>query len=109
MARPRPPGFPERFVASSNATGRSASQPVGCEPIAAQTFASRADTRLPASANAARGIQVYDITGKKIGTCPVTNNMATVNTSTYNSGLYFYQLFDKDGIQMNVGKFSVVK
>ncbi|HXB10693.1 MAG TPA: T9SS type A sorting domain-containing protein [Bacteroidia bacterium] len=70
---------------------------------------SEVNFRVTASADAARGIQVYDITGKKIGTCPVTNNMATVNTSTYNSGLYFYQLFDKDGIQMNVGKFSVVK
>ncbi len=70
---------------------------------------SEVNFRVSASANAARGIQVYDITGKKIDTYPVTNNKATINTSTYNSGLYFYQLFDKDGVQMKVGKFSVVK
>jgi hypothetical protein len=54
-------------------------------------------------------IVVYDITGKMVGTYAVANNMATINTSTYNSGLYFYQLHDKNGVQMNVGKFSVVK
>jgi hypothetical protein len=54
-------------------------------------------------------IQVYDITGKMVNSYPVANNHATINTSTYNSGLYFYQLYDKDGQQLSVGKFSVVK
>lgn len=54
-------------------------------------------------------IAVYDITGKKINTYPVKNNLASINTGTYNSGLYFYQLYDKSGNQMKIGKFSIEK
>jgi hypothetical protein len=65
-----------------------------------------------ASANgsvAGYSIEVYDITGKKVNAYRVTNSLTTVNTDAYSSGLYFYQLFDQSGAQLNVGKFSVVK
>ncbi len=55
------------------------------------------------------GIEVYDITGKKVNTYKVSNNHTTINTDAYNAGLYFYQLFDQNGTQLKVGKFSVVK
>jgi len=55
------------------------------------------------------GIKVYDLTGKQIDTYPVVNKLTTINTATYNSGLYFYELYDKNGAQLKVGKFSVVK
>lgn len=54
-------------------------------------------------------VEVYDITGKKISTYGVTNNMASVNTSNYNPGLYLYQVYDKTGTMLKVGKFSVVR
>ncbi|HXB11414.1 MAG TPA: T9SS type A sorting domain-containing protein [Bacteroidia bacterium] len=54
-------------------------------------------------------IEVYDITGKKVNTYKVTNNLTTINTDAYSSGLYFYQLYDQSGAQLKVGKFSVVK
>jgi len=57
----------------------------------------------------AYGIEVYDITGKKISTNAVKDNMASINTSTYASGLYIYQVYDKSGALMNVGKFSIDK
>lgn len=57
----------------------------------------------------AHAIEVYDITGKKVNAYTVKDNMASVNTSTYSSGLYIYQVYDKSGAIMKVGKFSVDK
>jgi hypothetical protein len=57
----------------------------------------------------AANVEVYDITGRTIGTYPVRNNFLTINTQSFNSGLYIYKLLDASGNQLNVGKFSVVK
>lgn len=54
-------------------------------------------------------VEVYDITGRAIGTYSMKNNFLTINTQSYNSGLYLYKLLDNTGTQLNVGKFSVVK
>ncbi len=59
--------------------------------------------------NNAATIAVYDITGKKIGSTPIHNSLTTINTEAYNSGLYFYQLYDNAGSLIKSGKFSVVK
>ena len=65
---------------------------------------------LPASGSVAGyGIEIFDLTGKKVNTYRVNNNLTTINTDAYNSGLYFYQLYDQSGAQVKVGKFSVVK
>ena len=53
--------------------------------------------------------EIFDITGKTVGTFSVRNNDLTINTQQYSSGLYFYRLYDNNGTQMNAGKFSVVK
>jgi len=57
----------------------------------------------------AYGVEVFDITGKKINTYSVKNSAAAINTETYCPGLYIYQLYDKDGTLIKVGKFSVVQ
>jgi hypothetical protein len=54
-------------------------------------------------------VEIYDITGKAIGTYSMNNNLLTINTQAYSSGLYFYKLLDNTGAQLNVGKFSVIK
>jgi len=54
-------------------------------------------------------VQVYDMTGRAMGTYPIRNNFLTINTQSYTGGLYIYKLLDDSGNQLNVGKFSVVK
>jgi len=54
-------------------------------------------------------VEIYDITGRAIGTYPVRNNFLTINTQLYTTGIYIYKLLNESGDQLNVGKFSVVK
>ena len=54
-------------------------------------------------------VEVYDITGKAIGTYSMHNDMLTINTQSFNNGIYFYRLLDDSGNQLKTGKFSVVK
>lgn len=57
----------------------------------------------------ANRVEVYDITGKMIGIYSMNNNSLTINTQSYTSGLYLYKLLSNTGVQLNVGKFNVVK
>lgn len=57
----------------------------------------------------AANVEVYDITGRAIGTYAIRNNFLTINTASFTNGLYIYKLVDNSGNQLNVGKFSVVK
>ncbi|HTB05484.1 MAG TPA: T9SS type A sorting domain-containing protein [Bacteroidia bacterium] len=50
---------------------------------------------------------IYDITGQKVNSYDVRNNFLTMSTQGYASGLYFYQLYDKDGVMVKSGKFSI--
>ncbi len=54
-------------------------------------------------------IEVYDITGKLVDTYKMNNNFLVINTQAYNTGLYLYKMFDNDGIQVDIGKFSIVR
>ncbi len=54
-------------------------------------------------------VEVYDISGKSIGTYAIRNNFLSINTQSYTNGLYLYRLLDDNGTQLNVGKFSIVK
>lgn len=54
-------------------------------------------------------VEVYDITGKLVNTYSMHNNLLAINTQQYNSGLYFYRMYDDTGLQLNTGKFSVIK
>lgn len=58
--------------------------------------------------NATR-VEIYDMTGRQMGTYSMNNNFLTINTQSYKSGMYFYKLLDNTGAQLNVGKFSIVK
>ncbi len=53
-------------------------------------------------------IEVYDITGRIIGTYTMRNNALIINTQLYTNGLYLYKIMDNNGNQLNTGKFSVV-
>jgi hypothetical protein len=55
----------------------------------------------------AQHADIYDITGKKINTYSIMNNLAAISTVNYAPGLYFYQVYDKSGALMKTGKFSV--
>jgi hypothetical protein len=57
----------------------------------------------------ANKIEVYDITGKIVGVYSINNNSLSINTQTYTNGMYLYKLLDNTGIQLNVGKFSIVR
>ena len=54
-------------------------------------------------------VEVYDITGRAIGSYSMKSNFLSINTQSYGNGEYVYKLLDNAGIQLNVGKFSVVK
>jgi hypothetical protein len=51
--------------------------------------------------------EVYDITGKLVGAYTIHNNLLTINTQSFNSGMYFYRLLDNTGNQLKTGKFTV--
>jgi hypothetical protein len=54
-----------------------------------------------------RSLKVYDITGKEVNTYTIKDNMLTINTCNYPTGMYVYQLADRDGKLIKVGKFNV--
>jgi len=60
------------------------------------------------SAQNAQNIFVYDITGRQIGQTEIMNGMATLNTTSLSSGMYFYHVTDKSGNVLDNGKFSVL-
>lgn len=92
--------------------------PAGIEPL---TFSasdldvypnpssSQVNFRISMQGSDAYTIALYDITGKKVGTYNAKNGVNTINTSGFNSGLYFYQLYDVTGQPLKTGKFSIVR
>jgi hypothetical protein len=92
--------------------------PAGVEPLTFSSSdldvypnpsSSQVNFRISMPGNDAFSIAVYDITGKKIGTYDAKNGVNAINTSGFNSGLYFYQLYSVSGQQLKTGKFSVVR
>ncbi len=57
----------------------------------------------------AKSILVLDVLGKTIGSFPINNYSATINTSAFSQGTYFYEIVDKNKKPMTRGKFNVVK
>ena len=57
----------------------------------------------------AHSIAVYDMTGRKVNTIPVKDNMARTTATGYTAGLYIYEVFDKNGNLMGNGKFNVTR
>lgn len=54
-------------------------------------------------------VKILDVTGKEISTTQFSNKIATINTSHFSSGMYFYLVFDKSNNIIDRGKFSVTK
>lgn len=52
---------------------------------------------------------IYDITGQKIHSYQLKNSLSSISTSTYNPGLYFYKLYDRNGNELKMGKFTVTR
>lgn len=52
-------------------------------------------------------VDVFDITGQKVNSYRIDNNVLSVNTQVYSTGLYLYRVYDKTGNLLNIGKFSV--
>lgn len=57
--------------------------------------------------NKSATISIMDITGKKVENVNFAFNKATVNVSTYNKGIYLYQIVNNDGKLIKAGKFTV--
>ncbi len=53
--------------------------------------------------------EVFDVTGKKIGTFTFDSMKAKVNTDNLANGLYIYRLLNKSNEVINTGKFNVNK
>jgi hypothetical protein len=56
---------------------------------------------------AAISVDVMDVTGRKIGNYTMTNNEASVKTSTFAQGIYIYNVIDENNQVINRGKFEV--
>jgi|SRR6185312_9975748 len=52
---------------------------------------------------------IFDITGKKMNSYTLNNNLGSFSTSGYANGLYFYQVYSKQGSLMKTGKFSILR
>lgn len=67
----------------------------------------RTEITFNCSSLAAKFISIFDITGRKISTGEIKNNMLTLTVSSYSAGMYFYKVSDVSGNMIDRGKFSV--
>lgn len=54
-------------------------------------------------------IQVYDVTGRMVGTFPVSSATTKIDVASFANGMYSYLLIDRDDQLVNRGKFAVAK
>jgi hypothetical protein len=54
-------------------------------------------------------VNIYDISGRLIGSFLTSTNLVTINTSAYTNGMYSYSLLDKKNNTISRGKFSVIR
>lgn len=57
----------------------------------------------------ASNIEITDATGKILGHYKIQNNSSLINTSAFESGLYFFTIYDKRNKPLTSGKFNVIK
>lgn len=57
--------------------------------------------------NDAASIVVYDVTGKIVNSITINNLINQLDVTSFNSGIYFYQLKSQDGTVLHSGKFNV--
>ena len=60
-----------------------------------------------AAGNTEGYIYIYDITGREVEKIMVKKGICTLNTATYNNGVYLYNLTDNAGNLIDRGKFVV--
>ncbi len=56
-----------------------------------------------------KSIEVFDMTGRKIESFLVTNNLTRINSSAYANGMYSYSITNKDNAIIYKGKFAISK
>jgi hypothetical protein len=54
-------------------------------------------------------VQLFDVTGRMIGSYPVNGDKLTISVASLANGVYTYALIDADKAIMNRGKFTVAK
>lgn len=54
-------------------------------------------------------ISIFSFLGRKMTQLPVNANRLTINLNEYFTGIYVYQVRDKDGRILSTNKFQVVK
>ena len=57
--------------------------------------------------SAAKAVNVYDLTGKKLTTYLFENGEASFSTLSLVSGIYFYEIKDNANQSLSNGKFAV--
>ncbi|MES2287111.1 MAG: T9SS type A sorting domain-containing protein [Bacteroidota bacterium] len=57
----------------------------------------------------AENVRVIDVAGKIIGWFKIQNYKASINTSLFAEGIYFYEMLDKKEQVLTKGKFNIVK
>lgn len=57
--------------------------------------------------NHAKGVQIFDITGKLLEAVSFDNRQIKQDISKYNAGIYFYQITDEHNNSLKAGKFTV--
>jgi hypothetical protein len=55
----------------------------------------------------AKNVTVYDVTGRELAKIEMKNNNTILNTTTYSSGMYLYNITDNNGNVIDHGKFMV--
>ena len=54
-------------------------------------------------------VEVSDVTGRKVGTYSMIGNSLTIETSSFSSGMYIYNVLNDKKEVINRGKFEVTK
>lgn len=57
----------------------------------------------------AENAKIMDVAGKQVGWFKIQNYNASINTSLFSEGIYFYEILDKKEKVLTNGKFNVVK
>ncbi|MDO9186615.1 MAG: T9SS type A sorting domain-containing protein [Bacteroidia bacterium] len=57
----------------------------------------------------ASDVKVIDALGKFIGIYKIQNNKVLINTSMFTSGIYFYDICDKNDKTLTKGKFNIIR
>lgn len=66
-----------------------------------------ASLTINATAVEAYAVIIYDVTGKAIFTEQFDGDIKTINTSSFNEGMYFYSIIGKDNQASATGKFNI--